>query len=627
MKTTRIGGAALNQVPIAWQHNKQNIVDAIREARRHSVDVLCLPELCISGYGCEDLFLSSWVPERSMEILSEIAPECENIAVAVGLPIRIDDNLYNCAAYIADGEVQGFAAKQFLANDGVHYEPRWFWAWLPGATKAISYNGKTVPVGDLIFERGSLRIGFEICEDAWSANRPALSLCHRNVNLILNPSASHFAFGKSKLREKVVVDGSREYRCYYVYANLLGNEAGRMIFDGEILIAAHGKVLAYNRRLSHREFNLLYTDIHPGDAEENREGVIIPLEDKCEIFTMASSLGLYDYLRKSKSRGFVLSLSGGADSSACALLVAEMVRRASTELGLDLFLGKIGASEWRNDLYGLTESEIHRVLTGKLLACAYQGTVHSSESTFLSAKELAGEIGAMFYHWSIDDEVKGYIQKVEGAVGRELNWDNDDIALQNIQSRARSPVIWMLANIRQALLLVTSNRSEGDVGYATMDGDTSGSLAPVAAVDKKFVLEWLKWAEVNLNYASLRRVNSLTPTAELRPLEKNQTDEDDLMPYPILLAIEREAILQRKSPLGVFEALHSLGLADEHLLIGYIDKFFRLWSRHQWKRERTAPAFHLDEFNIDPKTWCRFPILSGSFEEELELLHKTHPPT
>ena len=180
----------------------------------------------------------------------------------------------------------------------------------------------------------------------------------------------------------------------------------------------------------------------------------------------------------------------------------------------------------------------------------------------------------------------------------------------------------MLANIKNALLLTTSNRSEGDVGYATMDGDTSGSIAPIAAVDKQFVLQWLRWAERELDYVGLGPVNRINPTAELRPLQQEQSDEADLMPYDLMVVIERLAIRDRKPPREVFRLLEEQQLVDRDTLKGYVSKFFRLWARNQWKRERVAPSFHLDDFNVDPRTWCRFPILSGGFREELAELEK-----
>jgi NAD+ synthase (glutamine-hydrolysing) len=127
-------------------------------------------------------------------------------------------------------------------------------------------------------------------------------------------------------------------------------------------------------------------------------------------------------------------------------------------------------------------------------------------------------------------------------------------------------------------------------------------------------------AEKALDQPGLSLVNNLQPTAELRPLERQQTDEQDLMPYTILVEIERQAILYRKSPIEVYHAMK--GSHESNPLKIYIKKFFRLWSANQWKRERLAPSLHLDDLNVDPRTWCRFPILSSAFLEELELLEQ-----
>jgi NAD+ synthase (glutamine-hydrolysing) len=451
--------------------------------------------------------------------------------------------------------------------------------------------------------------GFEICEDAWRGEaRPGYRLCDRKVDLIFNPSASHFAMNKTLERRDLVTQSSSLFNCYYFYVNLLGNEAGRMIFDGEILLAKAGELLGRNQLLSFESVQVCAFSL------ENMRQVIAPIQPKEWEFVQAASLALFDYLRKSKAKGFVLSLSGGADSSTIAVLVAEMVRRGIQELGIEAWVAKLGLPL----TYGSQEPE--KELVKQLLTTAYQGTKNSSEDTFKSAKGLAESLGATFMSWTIDEEVQGYTQKIEDALGRPLTWEQDDLSLQNIQARSRSPIIWLLANLKNALLLSTSNRSEGDVGYATMDGDTSGSISPIAGVDKDFVIHWLQWAEKNLDRPGLRAVNSLTPTAELRPLERSQTDEKDLMPYSLLVEIERLAIRDRRSPLEVYQQLRKKNEFEKEPLKEYIKKFFRLWSRNQWKRERLAPSFHLDDFNVDPKTWCRFPILSGGFEEELNEL-------
>lgn len=606
-----IGGATVNQIPMDWANNTANIISVIGEAIQQNVKILCLPELCITGYGCEDMFLSDWLSAKAWEELLRIQAHCKNITVSVGLPVRINGITYNGACVISDQKILGITFKQNLARDGVHYEPRWFDPWVPNKIITLERNGETIQAGDLIYDVHGIRFGFEICEDAWrKTQRPGYRLLERNVHLILNPSASHFAMGKSLLREEEIARvGSELFNCVYLYANLLGNEAGRMIYDGDVVIAQKGKLVAVNTRLIFKKTDLLCHEVDFASAVNTKPLPIKDGKEKNEELVRATSLALFDYLRKSKSKGFVLSLSGGADSSMCAVLVAEMVRRASAELGWEVFCQETGITP-----VGDVKSAVN-----KLLSCAYQGTDNSSSSTLHSAKQLAESIGAEFHQWNIQPEVDSYVSKIETALKRETSWETDDISLQNIQARARSPIIWLLANIKRSILLTTSNRSEGDVGYATMDGDTSGSLAPIAGIHKTFILQWLRWAEKELGYTGLNPVNNLQPTAELRPLERNQTDESDLMPYKVLAAIEHHGIFERNTPAEIYQKMKA-DVSDTQQLKNYIKKFFRLWSINQWKRERYAPSFHLDDMNVDPRSWCRFPILSSGFAQELEAL-------
>lgn len=614
----KIAGAALNQTPIDWDNNLNNIASAILEAQKQQVDLLCFNELTITGYGCEDLFLSNWIPEKALQILDKVIPLCKNITTCVGLPIRLNNKVYNCVAVIQNQKLLGITAKQNLPSDGVHYEYRWFTPWPKSTVQSFEYSGNSYDIGDIIYTINGVKIGFEICEDAWVDDRPACRLIERDVELILNPSASHFALGKSDDRKILFTESSKKFNCTYLFVNLLGNEAGKMIYDGQILIAKEGDLLATNDELlSLKNYTLISTIV---DFEKNNsKQPQITAFSKNEEFTKSVSLGLYDYLRKSKSKGFVLSLSGGADSATCAVLVAHMIKIGIHTLGVNRFLKAIGRTdiEIANDL---STETTEKQITSQLLTCAYQGTINSSSTTFNAAKTLSESLGATFHQWTIDEAVSTYTEKIENALGRKLNWEQDDITLQNIQARSRSPIIWMLANIENKLLITTSNRSEGDVGYATMDGDTSGSIAPIAGIDKPFIREWLVWAEQELGYKDLNLVNQQAPTAELRPSEHTQTDEDDLMPYTIMVEIEKLAIGNHQSPIEVFKILKNKKLTSSNQLAQYIQKFYRLWAKNQWKRERLAPSFHLDNFNVDPKTWCRFPILSGSFEEELKEL-------
>lgn len=658
MKLIKVGAGVVNQTPLDWDGNRDRIVDVISAARREQVSVLCLPELCITGYGCEDAFHSVGVQETAQQILLEIAPETKGLIVSLGLPIFHRGGLFNAACLVADGKILGFVGKQNLAGEGLHYEPRWFKAWPSESVVETKIGAEHYPFGDLVFDCGDLRLGFEICEDAWVANRPGGHLAAQGVDLLLNPSASHFAFGKHLVRRRFVLDGSRAYSVVYVYTNLLGNEAGRAIYDGDAMIASCGKLLASGRRFSFQDYDVTaaVVDIDAvrvnrartasyrpdvettpnrvqGDFEFPEQSVEV-LDDhaatwessasiKEEEFARAISLGLFDYLRKSRSKGFIVSLSGGADSSAVATLCHLMVHFAITEIGLESLLAKLAYVE------NLDEAETAPAIVKRLLTTAYQATRNSSDTTRLAASGLASAIGADHFELEVDSLVQGYVDLISQAIGRTLTWEQDDLTLQNIQARARGPSVWMFANLRGALLLATSNRSEAAVGYATMDGDTCGGLSPIAGIDKAFLRQWLQWMEMEGPDGSaalpiLSRVNEQEPTAELRPESHGQTDESDLMPYDLLDAIERAAIRDKKTPMEVFQRMKvDFPQHGDKQLALWIERFFQLWCRNQWKRERYAPSFHVDDENLDPKTWCRFPILSGGFRRELRELRDT----
>jgi NAD+ synthase (glutamine-hydrolysing) len=654
MKLLNVAAGVLNQTPLDWEGNKARILAAIVAARGQRVSVLCLPELCITGYGCEDAFFSGDVQRLAKEVLIEIAPATRGMIVSVGLPLASRGALYNTACLLVDGKLAGFVGKRYLAGTGIHYEPRWFKSWPRDVRVDVEIAGSSYPCGDLVFDCGGVVIGFEICEDAWVADRVGNELVARGVDIILNPSASHFAFAKHRLRERFVLDGSREFGVVYVYSNLVGNEAGRAIYDGGAMIASEGRMLAQGPRLTYADAHITAVTVDVKAAETSevsktseagldaRGGVMaVPFQFpdcqqqsptaapaaweqsphlKEEEFARAVALGLFDYLRKSRSHGYVVSISGGADSAAVAILSALSIEIGAAELGLQAIQERLSY------MPSSRQAATSRELVNQLLTSVYQRTRNSSSTTRDAASSVADAVGSQFLEFDVDSLVQDYIGIVSASLGRELTWQQDDVALQNIQARARAPGIWLLANLRSALLLSTSNRSEAAVGYATMDGDTCGGLSPIAGIDKAFLRKWLRWIESQGPAESgplpaLAAVNAQQPTAELRPPGAKQTDEEDLMPYDVLDQIERAAIRDKLGPREVYQVLKTTrgGESDEQLL-AWIERFFRLWSRNQWKRERYAPSFHLDDENLDPKTWCRFPILSGGFERELREL-------
>ena len=221
MKLIRVGAAVLNQTPLDWDGNRARLSGAIADARQAGVSVLCLPELCITGYGCEDAFHAPGTQQMALSVLEELLPETRGMIVSLGLPLLFHGALYNTGCLVADGKILGFVGKQNLAGEGIHYEPRWFKPWPEGVRVETLAAGAATPLGDLIFDLGGIRLGYEICEDAWVADRPGGKLARHGVDLILNPSASHFAFGKHEIRKRFVTEGSRAFNVGYVYANLL----------------------------------------------------------------------------------------------------------------------------------------------------------------------------------------------------------------------------------------------------------------------------------------------------------------------------------------------------------------------------------------------------------------------
>ncbi len=686
-----IAGASLNQIPRDWEGNTERILEAITEAQKLGVSALCLPELAITGYSLEDEFFCPDVAIRAAKQLKQIAAATvtkdanrRGMIAAVGLPVQYGNALFNAVAVLIEGELVALVCKQHLAGDGIHYEQRQFKPWPPGVLQAIKLPGwnKEVPIGDAIIQAGGVRCAFEVCEDAWVSTRPGAKLAQRGVDIIFNPSASHFAFGKLPVRKRFVVEGSRAFGTVYVYANLNGLEAGRAIFDGGVLIASTGTLLAQGPRLSFKDVNVTAVTVdiennrmqqvrtasfQPDIANENTNVIDwpffyppvaspmvsctvssdMPLSPdgvqvlawevspnlKFEEFLRAEGLALMDYTRKSHTKGYVVSLSGGADSAVCTLLAAYGVYLGVTELGMDAFV--------KEHCPHITKLDGVQSLLNQLLTTAYQPSAQSGQETKDAAATIAARFSTKHSIFDVEPAIQSYIAGAEKALGHKLDWNNptESMSLENVQARARSPYVWMLANLEEKILITTSNRSEAAVGYATMDGDTSGCLAPIAGVDKPSIINFLEFMEttgISANIIAHGRgpqsclsvITKQKPKAELKPVSFAQTDEGDLMPYPVLNYIENLMIQDRRGPLDIYELLleaRSSGHRSVHIspqttdeqMEAWVRKFFTLFARNQWKRERYAPSSHLDSRNLDPRTWCRTPILNAGYREEL----------
>ena len=236
-------------------YNAEQIFTMMREADQQGVRVLCLPELCLTGYTCGDLFLQDTLLRGAEEGLNTILEATRNLdlVAAVGLPVRDkwDGKLYNCAALIQQGEILGLVPKVHLPNYGEFYEKRWFSSG-KDVDHTITLCGQDVCLSDRLTwaceEVPDLVIGVEICEDLWAPEPPSAALARSGATLILNLSASNETVGKANYRRNLVAGQSGRLLCGYVYADAgEGESTTDLVFSGHNIIAENGSLLAERR--------------------------------------------------------------------------------------------------------------------------------------------------------------------------------------------------------------------------------------------------------------------------------------------------------------------------------------------------------------------------------------------
>ena len=422
--------ASVNQTPLDWDRNEQNLFEVIEAAKAEQVQLLVFPELSICGTGCEDAL---WFPDtrrQAWKILAKVAEQTENLAapmtVVVGLPVEYDGRLYDVAAVCTDGKIIGLVPKLRFARTPLSYETRWF-SELPPATNAtiegIPFRANfSFQLNDSETDSSELRIlfGDDTLSDGALANDMLPSTKGDTIYAV--PLADVFEFGSHYRRAASLIEMSRRVpAAVFVAANHLGNESGGTIYDGGNLIVGDGQVLVADDRFSYHPWELTIlvaentdetqdADESDGtdEASESQEAVDrigavssmgaslfetpvdsrLDFSAKCEEFANAVALGLWDYARKTRSKGFVLSLSGGADSAAIAALAEMGLQRAHETLGDDVFFASLG----------VTAPKAYRSerLVTRLLHTIYQGSTNSSTTTHDAAKRLAEGLGAAF---------------------------------------------------------------------------------------------------------------------------------------------------------------------------------------------------------------------------------------
>jgi NAD+ synthase (glutamine-hydrolysing) len=506
---------ALGQINVTvgdLQGNVDRMVAGAREATGHGADLVCFPELAVTGYPPEDLVLRPSFVDANLEALAELAERTDGgSAVLAGFVDRTERGLHNAAALVRGGRVEARYHKHKLPNYGVFDEKRYF---VPGD------RGCSIRLADS-------SLGISVCEDAWGPGPPFDEYAGR-VKVIPNINGSPYHRRKTGERLEVCADRARETGAWFVYVNCVGGQ-DELVFDGGSIVVSPDGDLAWHAVTF--EEDLLVVDIpgtggvdeKPAPPDPARE----PWPEGAEEVYRAVVLGLGDYARKNGFTEALVGLSGGIDSSLVATVAADA-------LGPDA---------------------VH--------ALAMPSRYSSTESVD-DAEDVAKRLGIRLDHVRIDEVFQAYLD----ALAVLFEGTEPGVAEENLQARVRGNILMALSNKFGGLVLATGNKSEVAVGYSTLYGDLAGGFAPIADVPKTLVYELAQWRNGQTEPPPIpNRVLEKAPSAELRP---GQKDTDALPPYDVLDPIIEGYVEEDRSREEIIDSGADPGLVDR--VVAMIDR-------------------------------------------------------
>ncbi len=604
-------------------YNASQVISLMREAERLGVKVLALPELCITGYTCGDLFSQRVLLDGAEEGLATILAQTRELDVvtAVGLPVRNkwDNKLYNCAVVIHSGKVLGVVPKTYIPSYGEFYEGRWFtsgkgvdaMAELCGQRGWMSPNAlfqcETVP---------GLVVGVELCEDLWAPEPPSTALARAGATVILNLSASDEVIGKADYRRQLVLGQSARCCCTYVYADAgEGESTSDLVFAGHNMVAENGTILAETRFQTGLTVTEIDVDKLAGERrrmntftaprEDRGPGFgrslfalkpsatlltrpipaspFVPADggdraERCEEILRIAALGLKKRLVHTGAKTCVLGLSGGLDSTLAALITVralELLKRP------------------------------HRDLLAVTMPCF--GTTRRTRS---NAEKLADSLGATFRTVDISAAVKQHF----GDIGQDMA--NQDVTFENAQARERTQVLMDLANQSGGLVIGTGDLSELALGWCTYNGDQMSMYAVNASIPKTLVRHVVRYAADTAGDAGLQATLEdilATPVSpELLPArdgEISQKTEDIVGPYELhdffLYYFLRWGFPPQKI-LRLAEAAFA-GTYDAETVKKWLKTFLRRFFAQQFKRDPSPDGPKVGSVALSPRGDWRMP--------------------
>jgi NAD+ synthase/NAD+ synthase (glutamine-hydrolysing) len=475
----KIGLAQINTTVGDTSGNGGKIIQCHRRAEALGCELVIFPELAVTGYPPRDLVEKKAFVQDNLDALEKVAQQCRKAAAVVGFvdrnPAKVGKPVFNAAALLSRGKIEGVYHKSLLPTYDVFDEGRYF---EPGERP-------------LIFEKSGLSFGMTICEDIWidppASDRrlyrydPLEPLEKASVDFIINISASPFSLHKEAVRRRMTEKLSGHSSAGIIYTNLVGGN-DELIFDGaSFVLDGEGKLRA--RAADFAEDLVIYdTETGTGDLREE-------LGEDTAHLAEALILGLKDYVTKCGFRKVILGLSGGIDS---ALTAALSVRA----------LGQ--------------ENVITVIMPSR----------YTSPESLVDAREIAGNLKIETLNISIDSIYDKYLESLEGL----FKGTDEGVTEENIQARIRGNILMAMSNKFGHLVVNTGNKSELAMGYCTLYGDLSGGLSVLGDVPKTSV--YRLGAYLNGEKGDIpERVFTKPPSAELKP---DQKDEDILPPYDIL---------------------------------------------------------------------------------------------
>lgn len=599
------------------RYNCDCVLALLNEAAKEGVKILALPELCLTGYTCADLFeheaLLLAVERAVRDILSKT--EDSDMLFTVGIPLRYGGKLYNCAAVCCHGELLALVPKTFLPNYGEFYEQRWFAAGSAGGS--FSYAGKNTYFGtNVLFpcsDIAGLSVGVEICEDLWAPVPPSSALALAGATLILNLSASDETAAKANYRRELVKGQSGRLICGYIYADAgEGESTTDMVFVGHNLIAEDGELLAENRfktgltiseidisklsfeRMRINSFPPSYDDdmvkigfsLKPCDTELTRKITSAPFvpqdierrAERCnEIFSIAA-LGLKKRMEHTSLQKLVIGVSGGLDSTLSLMISA----RALDLLGLD-----------RKNIIAVT------------MPCF--GTTARTRS---NAEKLADELGATLKTVDISAAVRQHFTDI----GHDESVHN--VVYENSQARERTQVIMDIANSCGALVVGTGDMSELALGWATYNGDHMSMYGVNSGIPKTLVRHLVAYcadtAESNELAMVLRDILDTPVSPELLPAQDgdiSQKTEELVGPYELhdffLYYFVRWGC-QPKKVLRLADYAF-IGVYEHETILKWLRVFIKRFFAQQFKRSCLPDGPKVGTLSLSPRGDLRMP--------------------